>query len=134
MAEWEQTAILSTLIKLPFIIKFYGDIFEWPFYTGFTVYIERTFAIAGFIIIITTWPHQRSLYESYFKVLRLVTTSVNERTDHSDFSLDTPLLMHEFSPNNLLVCEMIDRTAFALFFFSQRHVMATHPHYTGHVW
>ena len=32
------SAILSTFIKLPFVIKiFILSIFEWPFYTGFTV-------------------------------------------------------------------------------------------------
>ena len=32
------SAILSTFIKLPFVIKsFVLSIFEWPFYTGFTV-------------------------------------------------------------------------------------------------
>ena len=35
----ENSAILSTSIKLPFVIKsFVLSIFEWPFYTGFTVY------------------------------------------------------------------------------------------------
>ena len=35
---WEHSAILSTFIKLPFVIKiFVLSIFEWPFYTGFTV-------------------------------------------------------------------------------------------------
>ena len=34
----EHSAILSTFIKLPFVIKiFVLSIFEWPFYTGFTV-------------------------------------------------------------------------------------------------
>ena len=34
----EHSAILSTFIKLPFGIKiFVLPIFEWPFYTGFTV-------------------------------------------------------------------------------------------------
>ena len=33
------SAILSTFIKLPFVIKnFVLSIFEWPFYAGFTVY------------------------------------------------------------------------------------------------
>ena len=33
------SAKLSTFIKLPFVIKvFVLSIFEWPFYTGFTVY------------------------------------------------------------------------------------------------
>ena len=33
----EHSAILSTFIKLPFVIKIFVY-FEWPFYTGFTVY------------------------------------------------------------------------------------------------
>ena len=34
----EHSAILSTFIKLPFVIKiFVLSIFEWPFYTSFTV-------------------------------------------------------------------------------------------------
>ena len=36
--EWHY-AILTTFIKLPFVINsFVLSIFEWPFYTGFTVY------------------------------------------------------------------------------------------------
>ena len=36
---WEHSAILSTFIKLPFVIKiFVLSIFEWPLYTGFTVF------------------------------------------------------------------------------------------------
>ena len=32
--KWEHSAILSTFIKLPFVIKtFVLSIFEWPFYT-----------------------------------------------------------------------------------------------------
>ena len=32
------SAIFSTFIKLPFVIKIFGlSIFEWPFYPGFTV-------------------------------------------------------------------------------------------------
>ena len=38
MLQREHSAILSTFIKLPFVIKiFVLSIFEWPFYTGFTV-------------------------------------------------------------------------------------------------
>ena len=34
------SATLSTFIKLPFVIKtFVLSIFEWPFYTGFTVHV-----------------------------------------------------------------------------------------------
>ena len=37
MLQGEPSTILSTCIKLPFIIKiFVLSIFEWPFYTGFT--------------------------------------------------------------------------------------------------
>ena len=37
-SKWEHSAILSTFINLPFVIKtFVLSIFEWPFYTGFTV-------------------------------------------------------------------------------------------------
>ena len=35
----EHSAILSTFIKLPFVIKIYVlSIFEWQFYTDFTVF------------------------------------------------------------------------------------------------
>ena len=38
MLQREHSAILSTFIKLPFVIKiFVLSIFEWPFHTGFTV-------------------------------------------------------------------------------------------------
>ena len=38
MLQGEHSAILSTFIKLPFVIKiFLLSIFEWLFYTGFTV-------------------------------------------------------------------------------------------------
>ena len=39
MLQGEHSAILSTFINLPFVIKTFAlSIFEWPFYTGFTVY------------------------------------------------------------------------------------------------
>ena len=38
MLQGEHSAILSTFIKLPFVIKiFVLSILKWPFYTGFTV-------------------------------------------------------------------------------------------------
>ena len=36
----EQSAILLTFINLPFVI-FVLSIFEWPFYTGFTVFLRE---------------------------------------------------------------------------------------------
>ena len=40
MLQAEHSAILSTFFKLPFVIKiFVLSIFEWQFYTGFTVKI-----------------------------------------------------------------------------------------------
>ena len=39
MLQGEHSAILSTFIKLPFVIKFFVlSIFEWPLKTGFTVH------------------------------------------------------------------------------------------------
>ena len=36
----EHSAILLTFIKLPVVIKtFVLSIFEWPFYTGFTIFL-----------------------------------------------------------------------------------------------
>ena len=38
LLQREHSAILSSFHKLPFVIKiFVLSIFEWPFYTGFTV-------------------------------------------------------------------------------------------------
>ena len=38
MLQMEHSAILTTFIKLPFVLKTVVlSIFEWPFYTGFTV-------------------------------------------------------------------------------------------------
>ena len=38
MLQWKHSAILSTFIKLPFVIKmFVWSIFEWSLMTGFTV-------------------------------------------------------------------------------------------------
>ena len=42
MLQGEHSAILSTFIKLPFVVKnFVLSIFEWPFYKGFTVYSNQ---------------------------------------------------------------------------------------------
>ena len=42
MPHLEYSAIISTFIKLPFVIKiFVLSIFEWPFYTGFTVLLIK---------------------------------------------------------------------------------------------
>ena len=40
-SKGEHSAILSTFIKLPFVIKiFVMSIFEWSFYTDFTVLVH----------------------------------------------------------------------------------------------
>ena len=42
MLQGEHSAIFLTFIKLPFVIKtFVLSIFEWAFYTGFTVIFAR---------------------------------------------------------------------------------------------
>ena len=39
LSQGQHSSILSTFIKQPFVIKiFVLSIFEWPFYTGFTVF------------------------------------------------------------------------------------------------
>ena len=39
--QGEQSAILLIFIKLPYVIKiFVSSIFEWPFKTGFTVFVQ----------------------------------------------------------------------------------------------
>ena len=44
MLQGEHSAILSTYIKLPFVMKiFVLYIFDWPFYIGFTVYETQLF-------------------------------------------------------------------------------------------
>ena len=46
MLKGEHSAILSNFIKPPFVIKiFVLSIFEWPFYTGFTVMDFNLFII-----------------------------------------------------------------------------------------
>ena len=45
--------LLLTFIKLPFVIKiFVLSIFEWPFYTGFTVQVDFTTLKNGMHIFI----------------------------------------------------------------------------------
>ena len=46
MLQVEHSAILLTFIKLPFVIKtFVLSIFDWPFYTGFTVLLILIFIL-----------------------------------------------------------------------------------------
>ena len=50
MLQGEHSAILSTFIKLPFVIKiFVLSIFEWPLYTGFTVEVTCDFQQCGIL-------------------------------------------------------------------------------------
>ena len=52
MLQGEHTAILSTFIKQPFVIKIF--IFEWPVYTGFSVNIKNIDENACMVILIAT--------------------------------------------------------------------------------
>ena len=48
MLQREHSAILSTIIKLPFVIKtFVLSIFQWPLKTGFTVPIVLLIALVS---------------------------------------------------------------------------------------
>ena len=45
MLQWKHSSILSTFIKLPFVVKILvlsSFSFEWSFYTGFTVHLFYT--------------------------------------------------------------------------------------------
>ena len=46
MLQGKHSAILSTFIKLPFVIKiFVLSIFEWPLKTGFTILTNKDFVL-----------------------------------------------------------------------------------------
>ena len=52
MLQWEHSAILSTFIKLPFVIKiFVLSIFEWPCYTGFTVVRSVSLGMSIYLLL-----------------------------------------------------------------------------------
>ena len=59
--KYKLSALLLTFIKLPFVVKtFVLSIFEWPFKTGFTVYVyvRTTFKLGPFHV---KRPHPRTL-------------------------------------------------------------------------
>ena len=50
MLPFQHSAILSTFIKLPFVIKiFVLSIFEWSFYTGFSVVEHTNSRVSGLV-------------------------------------------------------------------------------------
>ena len=52
MLQREHSAILSTFIKLTFVIKFFDlSICEWPLKTGFTVYLKKVIPNTSYILI-----------------------------------------------------------------------------------
>ena len=67
MLQGEHSTILSTFIKLPFVIKiFVLSIFEWPLKTGFTV-VPLTLAILNNFMYDTT-PAAFQLYTCIFNL------------------------------------------------------------------
>ena len=73
MLQGEHSAILLTFIKLPFVIKVFGvSIFEWPFYTDFTVhanYQSLTLILTFNILpIIQDMPFSAKLRMDQFEV------------------------------------------------------------------
>ena len=71
MLQLEHSAIRSTFIKLPFVIKiFVKSMFEWPLKTGFTLVCEYCFKIPHIRIVTSTCqvydlPHYAALKEPY---------------------------------------------------------------------
>ena len=60
MLQREHSARLPTFVKLPFVIKiFVLSIFEWPFYTGFTVLyrLYETLVCIPWHYLILIWIH-----------------------------------------------------------------------------
>ena len=54
--QGEHSAILSTFIKLPFIVQiFVWYIFEWPFYTGFAVLSYSLVKHGSLVITVPRW-------------------------------------------------------------------------------
>ena len=54
MLQVEHSAILSTFIKLPAVIKaFILSTFEWPFYTGFNVFADNHLSTSTKIPVVT---------------------------------------------------------------------------------
>ena len=51
MLQGQHSAILPSFIKLPFVIKILVlSVFDWPFYTGFTVYTNDYIQMTNFIM------------------------------------------------------------------------------------
>ena len=71
MLQGEHSAILSTFIKLPFVIKiFVLSIFDWPFYTGFTVY-RRSYISAHVLLILLNKLGKRDKMRGLQSILSL---------------------------------------------------------------
>ena len=89
MLHREHSAILWTFIKLPFVIKiFVLSIFEWPFYTGFTVYD---------ISLKNLYSHKSFLPNgNFFRLLITFVNSLNTDEDRQnvDPDLDSNCLTH----------------------------------------
>ena len=65
MLQGEHSAILSTFIKLPFVIKFFVlSIFEWLFYTVFTVSVSLEYV---YITCIFSYMNRR-VYDHFFTI------------------------------------------------------------------
>ena len=62
--QGEHSAILLTFMKLPFVIKiFVLSIFEWPFYTGFTVHDEHRYPTVHYKFA----KHRNKMKRKWFK-------------------------------------------------------------------
>ena len=64
MLQGEHSAILLTFIELPFVVTiFVLSIFEWPFYTGFTVYTKYCeYSILSWFLFVETFCSYNCLF------------------------------------------------------------------------
>ena len=61
MLQGEHSAILSTFIKFPFVIKLILSIFEWPLQTGFTVVFKILGHLPDTITLEENWTYHNAI-------------------------------------------------------------------------
>ena len=78
MLHGEHSAILSNFIKLPFVIKiFVLSIFEWLFFTGFTVLLSSDYSKSIINLTLLASEGHNSTLKSFGHPLQVLLTFYN---------------------------------------------------------